>query len=319
MILNQNLVRRNSVLQDVTERIGSSVRVLHVEHNRLLQYTYIIESPSALRILLEPWAVGSRLANLARSSTIDFLRVAYQLCPELARSTFETVVEIVPLAGSLYYSLAEAFEEVFGETINRCFIGARRHLTTTGWVTELSYENFEAMPHDPVLLIGDTIATGSTIERIVNSSIDHSSSIRAIVIYSIAGGLVGAVRIREMAQRINIPTYLFYSNAIFGVEPNGTDMPWLHPGTIATIENQAKARAVYGPDLGCRWCSIWDWGDRAKNPLKHLEELLERCKTELKQTESRSTKRILTTICQRTESSIASWKQPIKNVFSPTY
>lgn len=301
-----------SVVEDVTGKIASAVRVLHVTHDQLLPHTYIIESPSALQILLEPWSVGARLANLARESTIDFLRVAYHLCPELGSSTFDSVTEVVPLAGSLYYSLAEAFEVVFGETINRCFIGARRHLTPTGWVTELSYENFEAMPSNPIILIGDTIATGGTIERIIESAIAHSSDIRAIAVYSIAGGLVGAVRIREMAQRIRIPTYLFCSNAIFGVESNGTDMPWLHPGTITTPENKMKAEAAYGPDLGRRWCSIWDWGDRAKHPLKHLEELLERCKAELKQPKSENTKRTLATIRQNTESSIASWRQHIK-------
>lgn len=312
MTLDQDFIRRTSVIEDITDRITSAVRVLHIKNEELLHHTYIIESPRALRILLEPWTVGSRLANLARASTVDFLRVAYNLCPELRSSAFDSVAEVVPLAGSLYYSLAEAFEAVFGETINRCFIGARRHLTTTGWVTELSYENFEAMPQSPVLLIGDTIATGGTIERIVDSAIGNSPDIRAIVIFSIAGGVIGAIRIKEMALRIGIPTYLFYSNAIFGVESNGTDMPWLHPGTIVTPENRAKAEAVYGFDLGRRWCSIWDWGDRAKHPLKHLEELLERCRIELTRTESEDTKHILTGICQKTEASIASWKQTIE-------
>ncbi|MHA2433803.1 MAG: hypothetical protein ACXADO_11290, partial [Candidatus Thorarchaeota archaeon] len=220
-------------LEEMERQSSSEPRLLRVVNDNLIPTTFVIESSSALEILLEPWTVGARLANLARISSVDFLRAAGSHVNELKVARFENVTEVVPLAGALYYSLAEAFETVFGETINRCFIGARRNLTSTGWVTDLSYENFEAMSPDPIILIGDTIATGGTIESIINAIVDNCKDIKAIIIYSIAGGLVGAIRITQLAERLKMPIYQFYSNAIFGVEPNGTDMPWLHPGTIA--------------------------------------------------------------------------------------
>ena len=310
--MDQVSIQENATVTEIHVGMPKGIRVLQVTSEHLLPHTYIIESASALQILLEPWRVGSCLANSARESSVDFLRAAYHISPELRQSTFESITEVVPLAGSLYYSLAEAFERNFGESINRCFIGAKRHPTPTGWVTELSYENFEAMSSDPVILIGDTIATGGTVERIVESILNHSSHVRAIIIYSIAGGLVGAVRIKEMANRISIPTYLFYSNAIFGVEPNGTDMPWLHPGTIVTPEIRKKAETAYGPDLGRRWCSVWDWGDRAKHPLKHLREILERCEEELETPNSNQTKQILEGIRGEAEAAIKSLLSPLK-------
>ncbi len=312
MALDQVSIQEDAILTELQMGISRSIRVLQVKSEHLLSNTYIVESPNALHILLEPWSVGSRLANSARESSVDFLRAAYHISPELRQSTFESITEVVPLAGSLYYSLAEAFERTFGESINRCFIGARRHVTPTGWVTELSYENFEAMPSEPLILIGDTIATGGTIERIVESTLKHSSGVRAIVIYSIAGGLAGAVRIKEMADQIEIPTYLFYSNAIFGVEPNGTDMPWLHPGTIVTPETRRKAEDAYGPDLGRRWCSVWDWGDRAKHPLKHLRGILEKCEDELDTVDSDETRRILDRIRRETDTAIKNLLSPLK-------
>lgn len=312
MAIDQVSIQQNAIVEEIQAELPKSTRVLHIKSNHLLPHTYIVESPSALQILLEPWSIGSRLANSARESSVDFLRAAYHISPELRQSTFESITEVVPLAGSLYYSLAAAFERNFGESINRCFIGAQRHPTPTGWVTELSYENFEAMPSEPLILIGDTIATGGTIERILESTLNHSSGVRAIVIYSIAGGLVGAVRIREMADKIQIPTYLFYSNAIFGVEPNGTDMPWLHPGTIVTPEIREKAEAAYGPDLGRRWCSVWDWGDRAKHPLKHLREIIERCEDELETTDSDQTRQVLERIHGKTDDAIKNLLSPLK-------
>ncbi|MFW9798964.1 MAG: hypothetical protein ACFFD9_00865 [Candidatus Thorarchaeota archaeon] len=286
-------------------------RVLHVKSVHLLHDTYIIESPGALQILLEPWIVGARLANLARESSVDFLRVAYDLADEFRNSSLDSVTEVVPLAGALYYSLAEAFETVFGETVNRCFIGAKRSLTPTGWVTELSYQNFEALTSEPLIIIGDTIATGGTIESIIDATLTHSSDVRAVLVYSIAGGLKGAIRLKQLADRTQVPIYSFFSNAIFGVEPNGTDMPWLHPGTIVSQEVRQRAEEAYGLNLGRSWCSIWDWGDRSKHPLKHLQELLERCELELSKGITDQTRTILERFRNETQRAIERLRRPL--------
>ncbi|MHA2301831.1 MAG: hypothetical protein ACXACD_12865 [Candidatus Thorarchaeota archaeon] len=310
MAIDQETVRKSARMEAITS--GSAIpRVLRVDSEYLLPSTYIIESSSALEILLEPWMVGARLANFARDSSIDFIRAAFDLTPESQESSLSSVTEVVPLAGALYYSIAEAFDRVFGETISRCFIGARRHPTPTGWKTDLSYKNFEALALSPVILIGDTIATGGTIESIIKATLRQATDVRAILVYSIAGGLQGAIRLKELSDQIEPPIYTFYSNAIFGVEANGTDMPWLHPGTIATPEMKQKAEEVYGPDLARRWCSIWDWGDRAKHPLKHLEELLERSDHELMSIEEGRTSAVLIKIRNETAAALEKWKSPL--------
>ncbi len=308
--MDQDAIRKGARLVETTDP-KSKIRLLHVKSDHLLPHTYIIESPSALRILLQPWLVGAALTNSARESSEDFLRAAFGIVKEFRDSTIDTVTEVVPLAGALYYSLAEAFDVVFGETINRCFIGAKRHLSESGWMTELSYLNFEAMTVQPLILIGDTIATGGTIESIIEATLNHSSGVRAIVVYSIAGGLKGAVRLKQLADRIQPPIYTFYSNAIFGVEPNGTDMPWLHPGTVVSPEIRDEAETVYGSDLGRRWCSIWDWGDRAKHPLKHLHELLERCDSELSRSPEKQTKAILEKFRSECQTALKSLSRPL--------
>ena len=310
--MDQAEISRIASLQELNNGIDSLSRVFKVNSYVLLDSTYIIESEPALNILLKPWLVGAELANGARDSTVDFLRVAYHIVPELRSTSFSQITEVVPLAGALYYSTAEAFEIVFGETINRCFIGAKRHPSPLGWVTELSYMNFEALPENPLVIVGDTIATGGTIEGILKAVIDEEPDLRAIVIYSIAGGISGAVRMKKFAERIDTPIHLFFSSAIFGVESNGTDMPWLHEGTIVSTELREKAIAAYGSELGKRWCSVWDWGDRAKHPHKHLHELLERCETELSRNPDILTGRILNSIREQTVKSIERWQSSPK-------
>jgi len=310
LAIDQEKVRKKARIKEIATS-SAMPRVLRIESEYLPPSTYIIESLDALQILLKPWIVGSRLTKFARNSSVDFIRAAFDLAPELREASLSSVTEVVPLAGALYYSIAEAFERVFGETISRCFIGARRYLTPTGWKTDLSYKNFEALSPSPVILIGDTIATGGTIEGIIEATMNQASNVRAILIYSIAGGLLGAMRLKEIADAIDPPIYTFYSNAIFGVETNGTDMPWSHPGTIVTPEVKQKAEDAYGPDLARRWCSVWDWGDRAKHPLKHLDELLERCDQELISIEDDRTREVLNIIREETVAALERWNSPL--------
>jgi hypothetical protein len=309
--MDQITIKENSEILEVTSYPPYGPRLLQVKSEFLPKETYIVESPSALRILLQPWIVAGKLAKFARESSIDFLRAAYHLIPELRESNFENISEVVPLAGALYYGVAEAFQDVFGETINRCFVGAKRHLTPSGWVTDLSYLNFEALSSESVILIGDTIATGGTINSIIDSTLEKSKDVRAVIIYAIAGGVLGSHRIKKIEEQTQVPIYCFFSNAIFGVENNGTDMPWLHPGTIVTSDNRKKALAAYGPDLGKQWCSIWDWGERAKYPMKHLKELSERCESELSKTTESSTKQILQRIRTETQKAIERRKRAL--------
>jgi hypothetical protein len=309
--MDQSSIREKTEIIEVSNYPPYEPRLLHVRNDYFPERTYIIETPSALRILLQPWIVAGRLAKFAYQSSIDFLRAAFHMVPELPLSSFEHITEVVPLAGALYYGLNEAFQEVFGETINRCFVGAKRHLTPNGWETELSYLNLEALPPEPVILVGDTIATGGTIVRIIESTLAKSLDARAIIIYSIAGGVPGALSIKELEESAQVPIYLFFSNAIFGVEDNGTDMPWLHPGTIVSSGIRKKAISAYGPELGKHWCCVWDWGERAKYPLKHLQDLLERCENELSEATDDNTRSILNKIQKETREAIERSKLPL--------
>ena len=305
--MDQARIKESTVLVEVDGLDASLPKTLRVTSEYLPRNTYIIESENALEILLKPWLVGAHLANHARESSVEFLKIAFHLCSELQESSIENVAEVVPLAGSLYYSLGEAFEEVFGETINRCFIGAKRRLTEKGWLTDLAYLNFEAMPSCPLIIIGDTVATGGTLEAIIRATLNNSPDTRSIILYSIAGGVVGATKVRALEESLDIPFYFFFSNAIFGVEENGTDMPWLHLGTITTKGTRRKAESVYGHHIGRRWCCVWDWGERAKQPLKHLRNLVERCDSELTEVSDTQTSAILNEMKEKTQETLDRW------------
>jgi hypothetical protein len=284
---NQEQLIKDATLNKLDFLSDQLPAIYQVKGRHFGSHTYIIESPNALQILLQPWVVGLKLAQLARLSSTEFLKVAYHLCPEFKDSSFTKLAEVIPLAGALYYHIAEAFEQVFNESLKQCFIGARRIINDSQneWITELSYLNFEALPEDPVVLLGDTIATGGTIKKIIKTTIDHAKNPRAIVLYSIAGSSIGAYKLHALENELHVPIYAFFSNALFGVAPNGTDMPWLHPATITTPQIREEVLKVYGERLGREWCAIWDWGERAKDPYKHLQHLLTKIQADLEQLE----------------------------------
>ncbi|MBD3408094.1 MAG: hypothetical protein GF411_18380 [Candidatus Lokiarchaeota archaeon] len=287
------------------------LNVYRVDDDRFHHQTYLLESPSGLEILLKPWIVGAELANLARKCSTDFLRTMYFIADEIRVSSYAHISEVVPLAGALYYSMAEAFEDVFGETINRCFVGAKRYLSESGWKTKLAYENFEALNPESVILIGDTIATGGTIIKILKTTLNQRDDIKALIVFSIAGGIDGAERLKELADSIDVPLYVFFSNAIFGVEENGTDMPWLNPHTISTEKNLQLAKNAYGEWLGKKWCSVWDWGERAKQPTKHLSDLVQRCESYLEKSLDTKSSHILGKIKREANKTLKELNSPI--------
>ncbi|TFF67928.1 hypothetical protein EU520_01085 [Candidatus Thorarchaeota archaeon] len=304
-------VAAETVLSPVKTRAGLPVRVLRAESRHLPDNTYIIESAPAREVLLKPWIIGADLAEYARESSELFLRTAYALSPEMRDSALSSVFEVVPLAGALYYRIGRAFRNVFGETLNRCFVGASRRLTDTGWITDLEYKNFEALTSDGIIIIGDTVATGGTMERIIRTTLEQDFDPRALLVYSIAGGLAGAIRFKVLSDELDVPTYWFFSNAIFGVADSGTDMPWLHPATIVSSEVRRDAVEAYGEHLGRTWCSIWDWGERAKDPVKHLEALLKRVDSELPEAHDSKTKAVLTNVRAHALESLKRWREPL--------
>ncbi len=313
-MVNQESISENAELDEIQCDWDLEYQLFRVNSDYLIDNTFILRSDSSLEILLSPWIVGANLAGSAQVSSAEFLRVAFEICPELREATLEQIAEIVPLAGALYYRMTQAFQELFGETLNRCFVGAQRRKTADGWITDLSYENYEAMPSDAVVLIGDTIATGGTLQRIIRMTLKRSSDISAIIIFSIAGGVKGAARISRYSETIGTPVYQFYSNAIFGVAPNGTDMSWLHPATISSPEALERAIAIYGRYLSKNWCTVWDWGERAKQPVKHLQRVLAACKKERQRDLSAETLSKIENIAQKTQHVLDHWKTKLTEI-----
>ena len=104
--------------------------------------------------------------------------------------------------------------------------------------------------------------------------------------------------------------YLFFAQAFFGLEDNGTDMPFFHSDTIMTPETKQQL----GKEPAVRdivKCAIFDWGDRCKNPSNHYKEFIEYCEEELKKELTTPQKKHLETLLSQAQNGLAIMDTPI--------
>ncbi len=262
----------------LTENLISE-KVYRLTNTELSDRCFLIESSSARDILTDHFLVGLPLITKCTDAVKNCLS-AYFALQERA-IPYHQMAEVVPLSGSLTYNLLNSFYDLYNYSLPRSFIGIRRFQKPDGkWDTEASYTNFEALNEDlKVIFIGDTIATGVTITKVIQMIQAQLPVPLTFVIISIAGSLIGAQRIIQLEEKLqkNFPEteiWCLFTEAYFGLEANGTDMPILHPDTISTPELQQVAHERLGEYLSRNLCSVLDWGKRTNAPFQHYRELI---------------------------------------------
>ncbi|MFX0152475.1 MAG: hypothetical protein ACFFAJ_16930 [Candidatus Hodarchaeota archaeon] len=265
-------------LKDLFEET-SPVKAYRLKDPQLSERCLLIESLSARRILTNHFLVGAQLVSQCRAAVKDCLSVFFSL--QKQKLKFTQMAEVVPLSGSLTYDLLSAFYELHQHTLARNFIGIRRFQKPDGnWDTEVSYTNFEALTDKiEMVFIGDTIATGVTITKVIRMIQAHVQVPLKIIVISIAGSLIGArrlVQLEKSAQKSFPGTEIWclFTEAYLGLEDNGTDMPIQHPDTISIPELNQVAKKQLGEYLTRNLCSVLDWGKRTNAPLEHYQDLL---------------------------------------------
>ncbi|MDP3999496.1 MAG: hypothetical protein Q8P76_02800 [bacterium] len=261
------------------EKIGDK-KLYRVQRPDLPSRTYIIVNPSSRKIHFDPTITDFNLYKLATECNETFLRFADKI--GLFRGAkAKNVCELILVSGGFYYHLNQAFYNVFGYSLPAGFLGARRVLRPKPHAV-ISYDNLEAISENNITIIGDTIATGATLVDSLYYYLDRAPKVKKILIFTIAGGLPGARVLAEIEgdikKRYGTELYVFFSDGIFGLADNHTDMHYFHPDSILPAESLRAAERGLGRFLGERLCIIWDWGQRNKNPIGHLEGVVRICR-----------------------------------------
>lgn len=261
-------------------------RMYKAEDGRLPENSFIICSEHASGILFRPHIAGKELLDRTERMAQVFMDAVGR--EVLAGKRTEDLTELVFLAGGLYYQLNSGFRKRFGMSLPQCFLGIKRQRvegTEGGFTAVATYENFESLPDDGTVIIGDTIATGATLQNGIYHLLDALATkkyrLRNLVICSLACSVNGAVRLKEVETRLKkehpgAKVWLFAAEELFHLMPDGTDLRFLYDDALMPDETRQRIMENYGERLGKDMkCAVFDWGTRCKNPLRHFSEFME--------------------------------------------
>ncbi|MCX8197323.1 MAG: hypothetical protein N3G80_03345 [Candidatus Micrarchaeota archaeon] len=264
-----------------------------VKDEAFLPNTFIICSEAARQVLYSPHIVGARLQDAMEKNAEIFAKIAAKHV--LAGVPKKNICELVFLSGGLYYFLNSGFKRIFGSALQQCFIGIQRQRIegTEGQFRAIAgYENFEALPEKANVIIGDTVATGSTLIKGIQLLLDAAevkgASLESITVFSLASSSDGVRRFARLAKSHILPQHpscklSFYAcEMLFHLMPDGTDLRFLMPSSVMPPESMQEAKRRYGNYLAKNMrCAVFDWGTRCKNPIAHCKEFLHYAEKEL--------------------------------------
>ncbi|MBI4675617.1 MAG: hypothetical protein HY741_28570 [Chloroflexi bacterium] len=211
---------------------------LTLKHLSNLPRTFILESDSIDRLLVNP---GRKLLGRARMETAFEATTTwcYALWTQefLPKDTRE-ICSMTVLAEGIGHNLPGALARVLpSPQRSDNFMGVSRFALRQKEAD--AHTPFDAMVgymrlHSPapVWVLLDTVATGATLVRGLQSAFANAYKPREILLAAPAGSAVGMKRIAALCARENVRLTLFFFGAIFGLWRDGTALPWCHPDTI---------------------------------------------------------------------------------------
>ncbi|MCX6773233.1 MAG: hypothetical protein NTV88_05725 [Candidatus Micrarchaeota archaeon] len=302
----------------------ASYRLYSVSDASMLQDTYVLCANSCRDVLYSPQMAGKKLQDAMEKNSEIFAQVLHKkILSGVPRSS---ICELVFLSGGLYYALNYGFKKEFGFALPQCFIGIQRQRVEgkEGSFRAVSgYENFESLPDNANVIIGDTVASGATlvkgIQLLLDAAENKGYSIASITVLSLAGSSEGARKLAVLAkkhiasQHPQCRVSFFGCEMLFHVMPDGTDLRFLMPASIMPDESRLEAVKRYGDYLSKNMkCAVFDWGTRCKNPSAHCGEFLEYCNHELSSGNlDEKGKAVMLHMKKETEALLEEMKQPL--------
>lgn len=260
-------------------------RMYKTNNTELPENSYILCADPISNILYRPHIAGAELQDSMEKVAEIFIDAASREVFRGARVS--NITEVIFLAGGLYYQLNHGFKKKYNLALPQCFLGIKRQ-RVEGSVGEFNavatYENFESMPDDATVIIGDTIATGATLQKgiyhLLNAIELRKLNLKNLIICSLACSVNGARLMKEVEERVkrNFPDaslFFFAAENLFHLMEDGTDLRFLYEDNIMPDETRNRILETYGEFLGREMkCAVFDWGTRCKNPIKHYNEFL---------------------------------------------
>jgi hypothetical protein len=285
--------------------------------------TYILCCDAASDILYNPQMAGKRLQDRMEKVAEAFVDAAGDLA--LDGKTLSQITEVVFLSGGLFYQLNHGFKKRYGQALPQCFLGIKRQRvegSEGGFTAVSTYENFESLPDKATVIIGDTIATGATLQKgiqyVLDGFAERGYSIENLVVCSLACSTDGAMILKGIESRMQrdfpgAKAILIVAEEFFHLMPDGTDLRFLYPDAVMPDETRKRIADRYGEYLGKEMkCAVFDWGTRCKNPIAHYREFLSFAKDMKGRKLDAKSRGIIDRMEKEAERTLAELKRPLR-------
>lgn len=247
--------------------------------------SFIVRNQAFRDVLYSPQDAGITLQNKMKRAGSAFVHAVDEVVFKEEEVLRERVAEVVFLSGGIFYELNHGFCSEKKFSVPQCFLGIRRlkvEGTQGEFVAEADYTNFEALPDNACIVIGDTLATGATLyEGLLETgriAKKQGKKIKMVIFCTLAGPIKGGRNFSRVIDELkkdfaDLEAYFICAEQVFHLMNDGTDLRFEGPDAIVPESSREYTQNVLGGWLDKKnKCAVWDWGTRCKDPLAHWEE-----------------------------------------------
>jgi hypothetical protein len=250
---------------------------------------YVLSTPQTRAICNKPELLGVAYTDaLGEGMALGLASAPF--AARLAEHPEASICVLHLLRGGLNFGLRRAIHQAFGHNRHgSAFMSSQRYVEDGCWcVAEDSYRKLD-IPHDAVLVLGDVVATGVTLENglevLRRHMLDIGATARALVFFTIGGPNAEAVLGRVHTRFAEtFPGYertcVVYLEGRFAladehtpvqVKELGTDL--LRLGALMAPEFELSQYEATGNAL--ERCTIYDAGSRAFAIHTYAQDVLD--------------------------------------------
>lgn len=249
---------------------------------------YVFSTPETRRVCNEPDMVGLEFPRCMREATVRVLQQS-PLNDLLADQPDRMVSVMHFLRGGLNFQLREALGEAYGFNKHYCaYMTSQRHKDTDEWVIEEDqYRKIRYLPGS-TLLIGDVIATGSTLENglevLLNQAGVEEAPFRNLIVFTIGcdrGRKILDQYYEQLREVCGVEqVMLFYGEGKLGLAEKDSSLTIKIPGTDLLREPALLSpeceRSIYQRlHIPIERCTIYDVGAKSFEYQEHIEDVVE--------------------------------------------
>lgn len=252
---------------------------------------YIVSTPETRAICNDPFVYGVEYTNMLCKAVSKSMKSLVRHLPFKLEEREVSVLNI--LRGSLNFGIREALTEAFGwNQHSSIFIGAQRSRSEKNpedWhITENDYRKIQ-VPSTVSIIFGDVVATGTTLQHILNQLRDtihtQGKQISSIIFFTIGGPRSEEIIIEfDKECRKIFPKYegsaVVYFEGRFSVAEPHTPVRVKYTGTdllrrdCIMVPEFIKSQ-YNSPTYALERCTIYDAGSRAFWVPEYLEDVLD--------------------------------------------